>query len=105
MSAPIVGGCCFRALRRQHDAQPERRQARVAIAKAVALRRLPIPGREHAERLGQILRDHLGAQLVEIELGHEACRERARAIEEKPAAVLRRRFDHDAVNDDLALRA
>ena len=47
---------------------------------------------------------HLGAQLVEVELSHQIARERARTIEKKAAAVLRRRFRDDAIDDDLALR-
>ena len=48
--------------------------------------------------------DHLGAQLVEIELLDERRRERARAIEEEAAAVLGRRLGDDEIDDDLALR-
>ena len=63
-----------------------------------------VPDREHAERLRQILDDDLGAQFVEIEFFDERRAERARGVEKKPAAVRRRRFDHDEIRNDFALR-
>ena len=59
-----------------------------AIAQAESGRAGAVPDRQHAERLGQILDDHLGAQLVEVEPLHQRRRQRARAIEEIAAAVL-----------------
>ncbi len=100
-----IGGGLRRQMRRQHHPHAERRQPRIGIAKPVfGIARLPVPHRHHAEHLGQVLRQHLGAQLVEIELVHQRRRERARAVEEEAAAVRRRRLGHDEIHDDLALR-
>ena len=44
-------------MRRQHAAQPQRRQARVRIAQAIFGGRVAAPDREHAEDFGQVL-DH-----------------------------------------------
>ena len=63
-----------------------------------------VPDRHHAEHLGQVLDDDLGAQLVEVELLHQRRRQRARAIEEEAAAVRRLGLGDDAIDDDLALR-
>ena len=82
----------------------ERRQARVGIAEAGLGRAGAVPDRQHAERLGQVLDDHLGAQLVEVEPLHQRRRQRARAVEEDSRRRRRRRFDDDEIDDDLALR-
>ena len=58
-------------VRRDHAAQPERGQARVGIAQAGPAGAGAVPDRQHAERFGQILDDHLGAQLVEVEPLHQ----------------------------------
>ena len=78
--------------------KPERRQARIGIAKADPVRaaaRCAVPGREHAEDFGQILDDDLGAQFVEIELVDERRRQARAAHREKsrrrPSPALRRR--------------
>ena len=83
----------------------ERRQARIGVARA-HIRVVPAPSQTamHAERLGQILDDHLGAQLVEIEPLDKRRGERARAIEEEAAAVAGRRLGDDEIGNDLALR-
>ena len=82
----------------------QRRQSRIGIAQAIFGRRGAVPDRHHAEHLRQVLADHLGAQFVEVELLHQRRRQRPRAIEEKAAAVLGRRFGDDEIDDDLALR-
>ncbi len=97
--------CGFsRKVRRQHAAQPECRQARVRVAQAVLGLGRAVPYRHHAEHGGEILADHLGAQLVEVEPVDERDGERARAVDEEAAAVLGRRLGHDHVDHDLALR-
>ena len=111
---------------RQHAAHAQLRQAGVRIAHPIAA--VPgnrgrerasegwgmrgrvgagdavVPDRHDAKRLRQILDDHLGAQLVEVEPFDQRRSERARAIEKKAAAVGRLRFPHDEIDDDLALR-
>jgi len=89
---------------RQHAAQPQRWKTRVAVAQAVFGDHAAVPDCEHAERLGQILDDELGPQLIEVEPLHEGRGERARAIEEKAAAVGGRRLRQDEIDNDLALR-
>ncbi len=91
-------------MRRQHAARAQIAEAGVAVAQAVFGGGGAVPDREHAERLGQVLDDDLGAQLVEIEPLHQRRRERARAIEEKAAAVGGGRLRQDEIDDDLALR-
>ena len=63
-----------------------------------------VPGREHAERLRQILDDDFGAQFVEIEFFDERRAERSRGVEKEAAAVRRRRLGHDEIGNDFALR-
>ncbi len=53
-------------------AHAERGQARVGIAQAVFAIAGAVPQRHHAEHFRQVLADHLGAQLVEIELAPPA---------------------------------
>jgi hypothetical protein len=91
-------------MRRQHHALAERRQPRVGKYQAVFGRADAVPYRHHAEHLGQVLADHLRAELVEVELLDECRRQRPRAIEEEAAAILGRRLGDDAVDHDLALR-
>ena len=68
---------------RQHAAHAERGQPRVGVGEAVRRRAGgAVPDRHHAQRLGQVLVHHLGAQLVEVEPLHQRRRERARTIEE-----------------------
>ena len=92
-------------VRRNHQAKPERRQARIGVAQAVfGDRRRAVPGGEHAERLRQILDHDLGAQFIEVEFFDERCDERPRRIEKEAAAVRRRRFGHEEIGNDFALR-
>lgn len=65
---------------------------------------LAVPGREHAEILGQVFHRDLGPQLVEFQLGGEAVGKRLRAIDQEPAAMTGRRFRDQKIHDDLALR-
>ena len=99
-----VGGGLLRQMRRQHHPQAKLRQSRIGIDQAVFGVRRAVPHRQHAQHLRQILGDHLGAQLVEIEPLHQRTRQRARTVEEEAAAVGGRRLGYDAIDDDLALR-
>ena len=92
-------------MRRQHAAQPQRRQARVGDSTG----RIRWPRRRPRSRARRGFRTDprpidLGAQLVEIEPLHQRRRERARAVEEEAAAVGGRRLGQDEIDDDLALR-
>ena len=53
---------------------------------------IAVPGREHAEAVGQVLDRDLGAQPVEAELVGERLRQRARAVEQEAAAMAGGRF-------------
>ncbi len=91
-------------MRGQNDAKPKGRQARIAITQSVFGRGLSLPDGHDAEHLGQILDDHLGAQLVEIEPIDAGFGERFGDIQEEAAAVLSGRLGNDHIHDDLALR-
>ena len=92
------------ALRRHHDPQPQRRQTRVAVGEAVRARAVAVPAGNDAEDVGQILGDHPRTQLVEVEPCHKRGAERPWKVEEEAAAILRGRFDHDEIRNDLTLR-
>src|SRR5262249_35143072 len=91
-------------VRRQHAARAELGQTRVGDAEAVVRGAAAIPDRQYTQGLGQILDDHVGAQLVEVEPLHQGRRQRAWAIEEEAAAVGGVRFRQQKIDDDLALR-
>ncbi len=103
-SGAEIGGGFAGKMRRQHDACAQCRQARIGVAQAIFAVAGAVPDRHHAEDLRQILADHLGPQLVEIELFHQRADQRLRRIEKKAATILGRRFGDDEVDDDLALR-
>ena len=65
---------------------------------------LAIPGREHAEAVGEILDRDLGAQFVDAELVGERLRQRARAVDQEAAAMAGRRLGDQEIRNDLALR-
>ncbi len=100
-----VGRRLLGKMRRQHHPRTEGGQARIGIDQAVIRDPLAIPQRQHAQRLREILDRDGRAQLVEIQLVDQGFCERARAVDEKAAAVRGRRLGHDAVGHDLSLRA
>src|SRR5262249_48075944 len=55
------------AMRRNHHAKSERRQARIDIAQALFGRAGAVPNCEHAENFREILDQDFGAELVQIE--------------------------------------
>ena len=89
---------------RDHQAKPERRQARIGVAQAVFGGAAAVPGGEHAERLRQILDHHLCAQFIEVEFFDDGRDECPRRIEEETAAGRRRRLGREEIRDDFALR-
>ena len=80
-------------VRRQHHTAAVRRQAWIAVDQAVLGVGLAAPHREHAEHGGQVLADHRGAQLVEVELVDQGGRQRAGTVDEEATAVLGRDAD------------
>ncbi len=82
---------------------PSAGEPRIAVAQAV-LGRGAGPDRHHAEHGREVLVDHLGAQLVEVEPLGQRRRERARTVEKKSAPVGGLGLGQNEVGDDLALR-
>ena len=115
-----VGCRLRREMRRQHAAQAELGQARIAIAQAChtddpfplagegrvrAAAAGALPDRQHAERLGNVLDVDLGAQLVEAQALDQRRCQRPRAIEIKSAAIGGAGLGEEKIDDDLALRS
>ena len=88
-----------------HENTPaERGVARIGKSEVGLDRGLAVPGREHAETVGEIFDRDLGAQLVEAELVGEALCQRARAVDQEAAAMAGRRLGDQEIHGDLALR-
>ena len=98
-----IGGCLCSLRRWQQDPVTERGEPRIGIDQPVLGRADAHPDGEYAERLGEVVDTHLGAQLVKIQPVDKAEGKRARAVEKEAAAVLGRSFGDDEVHDDLAL--
>ena len=101
--ADQIGGLLREFLRDQNP-PAERGVARIGEGQIGLHRGLAVPGREHAEAVGQIFDRDLGAQPVEAELVGEALRQRARAVDQEAAAMAGGRFGDQEIGRDLALR-
>ena len=98
-------GCRFAdAMGREHAAAAQFGQAWVSVAQAVFPPACPVPDGHDAEHIGEILDDHLCAQLVEVEARNERGRERAGTVEEKAAALGGFGLRYNKVSDDFPLR-
>ena len=87
------------------DAHPERRQPRDRHKhKPYLVVPLPSQAASTPRASDKSSMIDLGAQFVEVEFFDERRAERPRNVEKKAAAVRRRRFGHDEIRNDLALR-
>ena len=85
-------GDLLRELFRDQNPPAERCVAGIGEGQIGLHGRHAVPGREHAEAIGEILDRDLGAQFVEAELVGERLRQRARAVDQETAAMAGRRL-------------